>query len=341
MIFKEERMIVLPDLLAKLIGLLVSLINPVLTLASVELIDDYPLYTMRYYGDYDRNIALIETIDDRLTAQTLAPEVSPAPAWGCSLFVAFADPASAVYGRNFDWDYSPAVLLFTDPPDGYASVSMVDIAYLGFATPATAQNIGEMSLAERARLIYAPFLPFDGMNEHGLAIGMAAVDGTPMPYDPARETRGSLEIMREVLDHARTVDEAVTIFEQYNIDMRGGPPIHYLIADATGQSVLIEFWESQMVVQPNAQPWDMATNFIRSAATRPPENMCGRYRFISRNLSEHTGQIAPDDAMTLLTGVSQGMTQWSIVYGMGTGEIRVAMHRQYDQVHTLRLPLAE
>ena len=35
-----------------------------------------------------------------------------------------------VYGRNFDWQYSPALLLFTNPPDGYASVSMVDIEYL-------------------------------------------------------------------------------------------------------------------------------------------------------------------------------------------------------------------
>ena len=34
-------------------------------------------------------------------------------------------------GRNFDWYEHPALILFTDPPDGYASVSMVDISYLG------------------------------------------------------------------------------------------------------------------------------------------------------------------------------------------------------------------
>jgi Flp pilus assembly protein TadD len=31
------------------------------------------------------------------------------------------------YGRNFDWDFSPALLLFTNPPDGYASVSRGDL----------------------------------------------------------------------------------------------------------------------------------------------------------------------------------------------------------------------
>jgi hypothetical protein len=327
----------LPDLLVKLIHLFLTLISPALTLASVRQIDDYPLYTMRYYGGYEQNIAIVEAV----SAQSLALPTSEArSAWGCSLFAAFADPVSALYGRNFDWQYSPAVLLYTDPPDGYASVSMVDIAYLGFSTPRTAQNLTDLPLTERAALIYAPLLPFDGMNEYGLAIGMAAVSGSPMPYDPGRETVGSLEIIREVLDHARTVDEAVAQFEQYNIDMGGGPPIHYLIADAAGRSVLIEFWDGQMIVQPNAQAWDMATNFIRATA-RAPESMCWRYRTIGERLGEHTGQITPDEALSLLHDVSQNMTQWSIVYGMATGEIRVAMHRRYDDVHTLFFPLAE
>jgi hypothetical protein len=329
-------------MLADLIRLFFSLISPVLTLSSVQQIDDYPLYTMRYYGSYEQNIAFMEAASERLTAQAFVPDPSAArPAWGCSLFTAFADPDNALYGRNFDWEYSPALLLFADPPDGYASVAMVDIAYLGFGR-SDARRITDMSLAERAALIYAPLLPFDGMNEHGLAIGMAAVSSSPMPTDPNRETIGSLGIMREVLDHARTVDEAVAIFEQYNIDMAGGPPIHYLIADATGQSVLIEFWEGGMVVTPNTQPWDMATNFIRaSAQSRTPESMCWRYRTISETMSARTGQLTADGAMALLQDVSQGNTQWSIVYSMASGEIHVAMRRQYDGVHTLHFSLAE
>ena len=41
------------------------------------------------------------------------------------------------YGRNFDWEFSPALLLFTDPPDGYASVSMVDLTFLGISPAAS------------------------------------------------------------------------------------------------------------------------------------------------------------------------------------------------------------
>jgi hypothetical protein len=178
------------------------------------------------------------------------------------------------------------------------------------------------------------------MNEHGLVIGMAAVPDTAMPTDPTRETIGSLGVMREVLDHARTVDEAVAIFEQYNIDMSGGPTIHYLIADATGRSVLVEFWDGEMIVQPNAQSWDMATNFVRATA-KTPESMCWRYRTISTAMNERAGTLTADDALALLGEVAQPNTQWSIVYGMATGEIRVAMHGDYDHAHTLDFILAQ
>jgi hypothetical protein len=328
----------LPDVLVRLFHLFLTLVSPALTLASVQQIDDYPLYTMRYYGDYEQNIAIVES----LSAQTFAlPSADARPAWGCSLFTAFTDPENALYGRNFDWRFSPGVLLYTDPPDGYASVAMVDIAYLGFANAAAARSITDLPLIDRAGLIYAPQWPFDGMNEYGLVIGMAAVSDTPLPTDPTRATIGSLGIMREVLDHARTVDEAVALFQQYNIDMEGGPTLHYLIADATGRSVLVEFADGDLIVRPNAQSWDMATNFVRATAPRAPESMCWRYRTISTQMSESAGRLTLEDALGLLERVAQSNTQWSIVYGMATGEIRVAMHRGYGHAHTLYFSLAE
>lgn len=38
--------------------------------------------------------------------------------------------------------------------------------------------------------------------------------------------------------------------------------------------------------------------------------------------------------MSLLQDVSQPNTQWSIVYGMTTGSVTVAMGEKYDRVHT-------
>jgi penicillin V acylase-like amidase (Ntn superfamily) len=176
-------------------------------------------------------------------------------AWACSLFAAMGDEDNILYGRNLDWTYSPALLLYTDPPDGYASVSMVDIAYLGFDNQA--ENLAELPLVKRQALLQAPFLPFDGMNEYGLAIGTAAVPESKMPHDAGKPTIDSLAIIREVLDHARTVEEATAIFRKYNIDWGSGPALHYLIADnggaehRSGESVLIEFSDGNMVTLPH------------------------------------------------------------------------------------------
>ncbi len=301
------------------------------TLTSLEKIADHPLYVMRYEGAY---IPADEAVE---RAVSFAIGASP---WACSLFAALGDADAMVYGRNFDWEHSPAVLLFTNPPDGYASVALVDIAFLGF-TEAEARDLTRLSLEERRPLLRAPFLPFDGMNEHGLAIGMAAIDASAMPYDPAKPIIGSLGIIREMLDHARTVDEAVAVLGNYNVDMSGGPAIHYLIADATGKAALVEFYKGEMVVIPHDAPWQQATNFLLSAvADGSTGGNCWRYDKIAARLLLAEGKFSTLDALTLLSDVSQSSTQWSVVYGISTGEVSIVMGRHYDKVYDFRLPRA-
>ena len=195
----------------------------VATLSSLKKIDDYPLYTMHYHGAYDQLRASNLDVGSLTMSDLPNPEhATTAPAWSCSLFAALGDPDNMLFGRNFDWDYSPAVLLFTDPPDGFASVSMVDIAYLGFGG-ARAATLTDLPLNKREALLNAPLLPFDGMNEKGLAVGMAAVPSGGMLPDPARETVGSLMVIRKILDQASDVDEAVAILRSYNIDIHTCP----------------------------------------------------------------------------------------------------------------------
>jgi hypothetical protein len=245
------------------------------------------------------------------------------------------DAEGMVYGRNFDWRYSPAMLLFTDPPDGYASVSMVDIAFL--ANDDQVLSLTDLPLAEREALLAAPFVPFDGMNEHGLVVGVATVPLSEAPYEPGKKTIGPMRIIREMLDHARDVDEAVAIIESYNIVWDGGPSVHYLIADASGRAVLVEF-QGRMIVIPNEAPYHLATNHPR--ATTSGYGDCWRYAALDIRLVETEGRISPQEAMDYLEVVSQlGSTQWSIVYGFSTGDVYVAMGRDYDTVHTLHLGL--
>lgn len=296
------------------------------TLDSLEMVDDYPLYTMRYHGAYSQRASSADGVAN--------------PAWACSLFAALGDADNLLYGRNFDWEYSPALLLFTDPPDGYASVSMVDIAYLGFGGD-KATALLNLPLAERRSLLDAPFLPFDGMNERGLVVGMAAVPQGQMQPDPDKETIDSLMVIREMLDHAANVDEAVAILQSYNVDFGSGPPIHYLIADRSGRSALVEFYQGEMVVISNEADYHLATNFLRASAGESAEGECWRYDLLNQQLAETEGRMTTQDAVDLLAEASQESTQWSVVYEMNTGNVNVAMGREYDDVHTLRLSFTD
>ncbi len=303
------------------------------TLNSLEIVDDYPLYTMRYYGSYEAEPVSFDGIP-QLTRDDL-PDV-PISSWACSLFSALGNPETMLLGRNFDWEYSPALLLFTDPPDGYASVSMVDIAYVGFEDDEIHRLI-ELPLEERTGLLLTPFIPFDGMNACGLGVGMAAVPSGNMVTDPQKQSISSLGVILEILDHACEIEDAVEIIQRYNIDMAGGPPLHYLLADRSGKAVLVEFYQGAMVLIPNQDPWHQATNFLRSAYGDSAEGVCDRYDKIADRLSSTEGQLDMAGAKGLLEDVSQILTQWSIVYGLNDGELRVIMGRKYDQALPFQL----
>jgi Tol biopolymer transport system component len=307
----------------------------VATLASLQQVDDHPLYVMHYQAGYDLGVSAVEGVGRTVDAD----RVGQVPSWACSLFAALGDGGNRVYGRNFDWRFSPALLLYTDPPDGYASVSMVDIEYLGYGRKGAAKLM-EMSLEERLGLLGAPHIPFDGMNDQGLCVGMAAVPSGGMGADPDKETIDSLGVIRDMLDYASNVDEAVALLQSYNVDMGAGPPLHYLIADRSGRSILVEYYQGETVLIPNEEPWQQATNFLLASVAGSVEGQCWRYDAIGRALSAAEGAISSQEALDLLASVAVDGTQWSVVYGLSTGEIDVVMDRQYENPHRFQLGLA-
>jgi hypothetical protein len=305
----------------------VSALDPDTTasLSSLEKLDNHPFYVMHYYGSYDY-------------AQTGAAR-SESAGFSCSLFASLGEMGDMLFGRNFDWEFSPALLLFTDPPDGYASVSMIDLTFLDI-DPTSSLILDTLPLLELTALLTAPSMPFDGMNEYGLAVGMAAIPDEYLndaSYEASRPEIGSIGIIRQVLDHARDVDEAVEIFSQYNIDFIGGPPIHYLLADPSGKAVLIEFYQGRMSVLPNENPWHLVTNHLRAIAEG--DGSCPRYHTLSDQLSKVNGKLNAQAAMHLLSEVKQDMTQWSSVYNMSNGDINVVIAGNYETSFSYHLNL--
>jgi hypothetical protein len=212
---------------------------------------------------------------------------------------------------------------------------MVDLAYF-FDTHAVTRPM-ELDLNDLSPLLNTPSMPFDGLNEKGLAIGMAAVPESPTPSDPNNKSVGSLGVIRMILDHAATIDEALTIMRGVNILWNGGPQLHYLIADASGKSALVEFVDGEMEVLYNTNPWHQATNFLLSNTSGSADGICHRYDVITEGLQDKQGDLSLGEAIELLGDVSQPSTQWSVIYQLHTGQISLIMGRHYSEIHTFQL----
>jgi predicted choloylglycine hydrolase len=129
------------------------------------------------------------------------------------------------------------------------------------------------------------------MNERGVAVAMAAVPAARSA--PGRAT-GSLGVMRLVLDHAATVAEAAAIFRRTPNDFGDGPPLHYLVADATGASAVVEYVRGTVHVIPrDARPCQAMTNFVLTGAKGADH----RYRTATAALRRSGGRRTIDSTL--------------------------------------------
>jgi hypothetical protein len=298
---------------------------------TLHKVDDYPLYTMEYEADYGFVDYLQSGNYPQLSMDQ--PAVRAKDSKGCTCFSAMGNEDSRILGRNFDWHDCVPLVLFTRPPDGYAAVSLVDLEYLGFHRwnlPDEAEN--------QQQLLYTPYLPFDGMNEKGVAVGMMAIPSARGPYDENRVTIGELEVIRLILDYAASVEEALQLMQSYNIQFTD-PPIHYMIADRSGHSLIVEFIDGNIYTLASRDSFHISTNFIIHGSQAPANTPCWRYNRAYQLLSVANGIVNHEEGMALLSQVSQSNTIWSTVYDMRSGEIYLALGRNYSAALFFQLPL--
>lgn len=233
----------------------------------------------------------------------------------------------SVGAQNLDLPgYHPGLLLVTRPANGYASVSLVDLNGLGFGlTPERDQLPAERPA--QARLLTAPFMPRDGVNEHGLAVASLNVPRLKPAIDPAKVTLGRWQANRLLLDHAKTVDEALKLLEKYNVSANGATGVHFFVADAQGNSAVIEFADGMKVIRAS-QPGQVVTNFYLSTVDRKGTGQ-DRFALATRKLTTTRDLLEEEPAMELLKDISQPQTAWSVVYNLANGSARIAMARAY------------
>ncbi len=159
---------------------------------------------------------------------------------GCS-----AVTAGNMFGRCFDWfiNESPVFLIRTA---GNAEHKYSTLGIATFIKGVSDDDVKDGKFSERYWDL--PFFTTDGMNEKGLTMCLnvsniyeARTTGT----NPGMPDMSILMCVRYILDNAATIGEAVDIINSYNIYSPNSDMIneefHYLISDANGDSVLVEF----------------------------------------------------------------------------------------------------
>jgi penicillin V acylase-like amidase (Ntn superfamily) len=154
---------------------------------------------------------------------------------------------------------------------------------------------------------------------------------------------GSLQAVRLVLDYAKNVDEAVELLGKYNINFDLAEQSHYLISDATGKSVIVEFVEDEMIVLEKENPWQVNANFMVSdysdAQDAAYRHLCLRYQNAFKILKNKNGTLKNGEPFDILATVAQSSTLYSTVYNTTSGDIQVAIHRKFDEIYQFKMPM--
>ena len=287
-------------------------------------ISDYPLFVMNYSGDYN----FLNYLKTGISLNKFRLQYDSA-LWGCTCFSAMTDSCK-IFGRNFDWYHHIALILYTHAPKAYSSISLADITYLGFSESSAPEQIKNSS-----SISGSPYVSMDGLNEKGVVIGQMMVPAVQPPYDPDKVSLGCLDIIRLVLDYASSTEEAVSLIQKFNFK-DDAHPVHYLIADRSGKSAVIEYVNKEMKVIYNNEPFQICTNFIITGSKAPASTPCWRYNTAYNLLKNTNGETDAKNAMKILNSVSQSITMWSAVYDMNEFSLDISVDRKYDKIFSVR-----
>ena len=177
------------------------------TLGTIEKVDEYPLYTMDYAADYgldefleqggaSNDAELIDFVVGRLLKGLPIKIELPQPG-------VFDLQCEDARGRGaVRPQLRPGVLArhdgAHDAKDGYASISMVNLAFIGYGEDKLPDDFASSIVSP------APFAPLDGVNEKGLAVGVLLIDTEATHQQTERVDITTTTAIRLMLDRCAT-----------------------------------------------------------------------------------------------------------------------------------------
>jgi len=289
-------------------------------------------HTIEYSGDY-------EDILDFLDNLYVGGQNQLSDHLGCSIYSGLGDSENIFYGRNFDNPQQDALVGKYSAPDCYESIALNRLADLGLPVGTDFNNL---SPTQSLLLLRAPYFAADGMNSMGVAAALAYVEEVDVHIDSTKQSIFITRWIREILDHAANVEEAIEITNSYNIvdNMMGNNSIchHLLVADGSGNSAILEYHDGQfMIIEPEVD-WQVLTNTpIYNVLLEEIFSQCYRYELLYNALEDQNGEIIDWrnglDILELPTwgNISNG-TQWSDLFDLNEKVMYLSLYRDFDTI---------
>lgn len=275
--------------------------------------------------------------------------------FGCSTLAVRDQEGRALFGRNFDWEKSEALVVKTNPDSGgkrYASISTVNMDFIR-----TGYGAGLEHLPDEIRTMIALYAPLDGMNESGLAVSVNMIqDSAVINQNTEKPDITTTTAIRLILDKAADVDEALALLEQYDMHSSMAMMVHFALADKSGRSVVVEYIGAEgdeMVVTETPA----VTNFYLAPGEKQgigSSQSHTRYEILMKQLSEQ-GTMGIEEVRDALDSVSKDnfgeavsspdtglaenfeSTEWSIVFSLDSGEARYYHRENYENSYTFHV----
>ena len=326
------------------------------SLRSVTSVNGNPyLYRMEYKLAYDLDEIIRMEIDEnaelldyvvgrigkglpiKMKSAQVADEEGNLGTSNCTSFQARkADGEGYFFGRNYDYFKNPTLVTVSHPKNGYASIACSDMSHFGYSLEKL-----PTSFLKKLSCLAAIYAPVDGMNEKGLCTSIMALPKQASRQETEKPDVGTTLIMRLWLDRCATVEEALALLETVDVrhDATVGSGYHYMIADALGNSAVVEFdpndgWKTLVTRKPEGQNWMHVTNHLLHekyystepdpALGNPHSKSWWRYETCGAYLSAHNGILTLEEAQECLA-----LVHWKdLVWENGTVE-----DTQYSNVY--------
>ncbi len=336
---------------------------------SMEVKGDFYLDDFVAQGGVSSDTELIQFITDNITHGVVNLNMT-APEIGCSSFTATAENGDALFARNYDFSKTNAMLVFTEANEGrHATISTVDLQFLGIDVD---QDM--TGLMDKVICLAAPYAPLDGINDAGVSCGIymtyqGGEETVATSQDTDKPDFTSTTLLRLILDYADSVEEAVQIASSYDLHDSANTSYHYMVADATGKSAILE-WINDSAVDTTdndgsqrtlkvvyndqdsaigereaASNYQVVTNFVLQPGYYdgvPAENKKGadRYDRLYQELQATDGVVADEQAaMDILQAVGRrgwdnddknSCTVHSAVYNLTEKTVLWVTNENYD-----------